>query len=94
MKICVFCGQELPDDVIWCERCKEYKGVENVPEKNRAKFVLLQGIKEYNRFFTPNTGEDPTKGENGEVWYRIIGYADSVEEAQNKLYGSRIKEIT
>lgn len=28
-----------------------------------------------------------TKGHTGETWYKIIGYADTVEEAQIKIDG-------
>jgi len=52
------------------------------------KYVLLQGIKHGNRFFTSyKTGDDPTKSAKGETWYIILGYAATIEEAQVKLYG-------
>lgn len=51
------------------------------------KFVLLEGIKLGNRFYsTFREGEDPTKSDDGQTWYRILGYADTPEEAQLKLY--------
>jgi hypothetical protein len=31
--------------------------------------------------------KDPTLSETGEVWYKILGYVDTVEEAQMFLYG-------
>lgn len=49
------------------------------------KFVLLEGLEYHNRFFSDSSSEDPTKLENGKVVYRIIGYADSVEDAQAEL---------
>lgn len=54
------------------------------------KFVLLQGITEKNlgqRFFSSNSLElgDPTESANGEIWYKVLGYADTVAEAQEKL---------
>ena len=52
------------------------------------KLVLLEGIKRLNRFFSGYTpGEDPARLSDGTVAYRVLGYADSVEEAQMKLYG-------
>jgi len=57
---------------------------------NKPKYVLLQGITESNfglRFFTGNSYPDPTKGKNEETWYKVIGYAETMAEAQTKLYG-------
>ena len=52
------------------------------------KFILLQGIAEGNRFFTSYVeGQDHTKLEDGTVAYHIIGHAETVAEAQTKLYG-------
>lgn len=51
------------------------------------KFVLLQGLKCGNRFFTSYDGTDPTRSEDGTKIYNVIGYADSVQEAQLNLYG-------
>jgi hypothetical protein len=59
--------------------------------ENHKKYVLMQGITDDNwlcRFYTLNTPEkDQTRGYTGEVWYQIIGYADSIEDAQMQLYG-------
>jgi hypothetical protein len=50
-------------------------------------FVILQGIKKKNCFFTSyRDGEDPTKLYNGTTAYKILGYADSIKEAQDFLY--------
>ena len=58
----------------------------------KKKFVLLEGIETDNKFFSLNTPErDPRCSANGELWYNIIGYADTVEEAQIKLYGRVFK---
>jgi hypothetical protein len=51
----------------------------------KKKFVILEGIKEGNRFYTTNTSKDPTRGNTGEVWYKILGYVDTPEEAVEKL---------
>lgn len=61
----------------------------DIPEK----YVLLEGISTGKRFFSSYTeGEDPTlSATTGEVWYKILGYADSVEDAQMKLYGQIYK---
>lgn len=50
------------------------------------KFVCLEGLQHGNRFYTMNHPE-PTKLANGEVVYKIIGYADSEKEALTILYG-------
>lgn len=52
--------------------------------KNK-KYVVLEGLEHGNRFYTTNH-ENPTKSAKGEIWYKIIGYADSSEEAQSILY--------
>lgn len=49
---------------------------------DKSPFVILRGIKEGNRFFSCNDGSDPTKLTDGTVAYTILGYADTVEEAQ------------
>jgi len=52
------------------------------------QYVLLEGIKHLNRFFTTySPGEDPAKLKDGTVVYRILGYADTTAEVQMKLYG-------
>ena len=55
------------------------------------KFVLLQNIEfPYGKFFTTHRegiDPDPTKLYDGTVAYEIIGYADTVDDAQQKLYG-------
>lgn len=63
----------------------------------KPKFVILQGVIEENmgqRFYSDNTGIfDPTKNDNGETWYKIIGYADTKEEAETKLFGKVLTEV-
>lgn len=55
--------------------------------ESNKKFVVLEGLKHGNRFYSTNTpGEDPTKSAKGETWYKVIGYADTVEEAERILY--------
>lgn len=49
--------------------------------------MLLEGLEHGNKFFSTNDGSDPTKSGTGETWYKIIGYAESIEEAPFKLYG-------
>ena len=49
------------------------------------RYVLLEGVKQGQRFFTAhNPHIDPTKL-HGETCYRVIGYAESIDEAQHKL---------
>jgi hypothetical protein len=53
-----------------------------------SQFIILQGLVEGNRFFTDHVkGKDQTKLADGSLAYRVIGYAETVEEAQTKLYG-------
>ena len=67
---------------------------EVVAPKLEDKYVLLQGIKHGNRFFSVHIpGTDPTKSAKGETWYRILGYAATTEEAQVKLYGRSFKRL-
>lgn len=55
----------------------------------KPKYVLLEGIELGNLFFSDFVeGEDPTLLANGEVGYTILGYANSIPEAQMKLYGT------
>ena len=62
------------------------------------KFVLLEGLEHKNRFFTlndPNVSEeDMCKLTDGTVAYRVLGYAETVKEAQAKLYQSSEGERT
>lgn len=55
------------------------------------KYVLLEGFVYGNKFFTTNNPNIPesekVKLSDGTIVYKILGYADSVEEAQMKLYG-------
>lgn len=56
--------------------------------KTTGKYVLLRGRSEGNRFFTEyKAGIDPTLVEDGTVAYAVIDYADTIAEAQIKLYG-------
>lgn len=55
------------------------------------KYVILEGIEKGNRFFSFNT-DDPTKLYDGTVAYEVIGYANTVKEAQIKLYGRSTAE--
>lgn len=53
----------------------------------KPKYVILKGIADYRSFFCFNTSDDPTKLHNGEVAYVVLGYAETVREAQIFLYG-------
>jgi len=64
---------------------------------NTSKFVLLEGIQHGNQFITTN---DPTEPESekikladGTIAYIILGYANSIKEAQNKLYEYKLKSL-
>lgn len=52
---------------------------------DRPAFVLLEG-RHGNQFFTTYVpGEDPTTLYDGTVAYKVLGYAHTVAEAQQKL---------
>ena len=57
---------------------------------NSSPYIMLQGLKLGNRFITSNditeSEEEKCKLNTGETVYRILGYADSIEEAQHKLW--------
>lgn len=60
----------------------------------RNKFIILQGIIEGlnlgQRFFTGYVEEHAhTMMDNGVEAYKVLGYAETVEEAQDKLYRGR-----
>ena len=70
-----------------CEQFRGPDGLYNGPTEAidpNPEFVLLEGKEHGNRFFTSNDG----KLLSG--WYRLIGFAETVEEAQRKLYGGPI----
>lgn len=53
-----------------------------------TKFILLEGLEFGNRFFTTYISMMiQTTLSTGEVAYKVLGYAASVEEAQIALYG-------
>ncbi len=58
-----------------------------------SKFVVLQGIEHGNRFFTDYHGnaEDVVRLTDGTIAYKILGFANTVEEAQVFLYGKTFK---
>ena len=52
------------------------------------KYVILEGLEYGNQFFSTNVeGQDPTLSAEGEVWYKILGYANTIRDAQIFLYG-------
>ena len=56
-------------------------------KRSNKVFVLLRS-ENGSRFFTFNKeGVDPTVLYDGTPAYEVIGYAETVEEAQVKLYG-------
>jgi hypothetical protein len=48
----------------------------------------LQSIEHGSKFYSTNTrGGDPRKLATGELAYRVIGYADTDEQAQKIVFG-------
>lgn len=47
------------------------------------EFVVLEGLKEGNRFYSPYTeGDDPTRLYDGTIAYKLLGFANTDEEAR------------
>jgi hypothetical protein len=68
--------------------CGQLRILDDEVKTPKNNFVLLQSIKTNDRFFTSyKEGDEPTKSAGGEIWYTVLGYAETVEEAQKKLYG-------
>lgn len=57
----------------------------------KSKYVMLEGIEERNRFFSMNCPKDNeyamTRGGKREKCFVILGYANTIAEAQMFLYG-------
>ena len=57
-------------------------------------FLILQSLKYGNYFITSNcdkSEEEKCKLSNGKTAYKIIDYADTIKEAQIKIYGRSFK---
>lgn len=67
----------------------EMNTVEEMTQENtktEGEFVCLEGIKYGNRFFSTHTpGSDPTKLANGETAYKVLGFANTMLEAQQLI---------
>lgn len=51
--------------------------------ETQKTYIVLEGIKIRNRFYTTNTPDtDHTKSAEGDEWYKIIGYANTGDEAR------------
>lgn len=58
-----------------------------------AEFAVFEGIKAGNRFYSLNCpDEDQTRLSDGTVAYRILGYADTPDEALDIIEGSNLSE--
>lgn len=55
---------------------------------DKTRYVILESLRFGSRFFSIYKKDaDHTKLENGEVAYKILGYADNMVQAQTYLYG-------
>jgi len=65
---------------------------------NNAKYVIYRGLEVGNRFFSLNNKKEPEEEKvkllDGTVAYKILGYANTVAEAQIKLYGRSFTDCT
>jgi hypothetical protein len=65
-------------------------------EEQLKDFIVYEGLKEKNRFLCANdlkkTEEQQTKLLTGEVVYKIIGYTDTILEAQHIISQKNIEE--
>lgn len=78
-------GQTAPK--WWCRKQRENGWVTQIPD-HTTKFVVLEGIKEGNTFWSSFVqGEDPTKLTDNTIAYRVLGYCETSAEAQIFLYG-------
>ena len=58
-----------------------------------SKFICLEGIEYKNKFFTIyDESHDQTKLNNGTTAFKILGYADTPEEALRILFPNRKDE--
>jgi hypothetical protein len=56
-------------------------------EKTMPKFILLRNPRTLDRFFTTHNPESDQTVCQGVPTYEVLGYAETVEDAQVKLYG-------
>lgn len=48
------------------------------------KYVVLESLEYRSRFYSPNlNSSDPTLSGTGETWYRVLGYANTGDEARD-----------
>ena len=68
----------------------------NLPWDKKPKYIILQGVLAGNKFFSSNsrTHGDPRYLSTGKLAYNIIGYAETIKEAQIKLYGRSFTKST
>jgi len=55
----------------------------------KSEYVILRHLLMPDKgkcFFSTNGSEDPRLSYKGDVWYEIIGYTDSVSDAQTMCY--------
>lgn len=76
----------------YCKHCGHRINFDNNEEICADRqFALFEGVTPENlgtQFISQyNPSTDQTKGYTGETWYKIIGYASTLQEAQQKLYG-------
>lgn len=60
----------------------------------KTKFTVYEGVypsnvgqQHFSTYDPKVSPEDAVKGYTGEIWYKIIGYADSVADAQTMIFG-------
>jgi len=77
VKICKFCGSELPADALTCSHCKSYKGV--VEADDRQCFICgrSKGIK-------LRTVRDPSDGGTAYVCADPVGCRTAVTAGQTR----------
>lgn len=53
-------------------------------------YVCLEGLGHGNKFITTfQISDDPTKSAEGEIWYKILGYAPTHEQALRIIYPTK-----
>jgi hypothetical protein len=58
-----------------------------IQENKDKEYVVLEGLKQGNRFYSMNDGTDPRFSAEGELWYKILGFVDTSDEAITIIEG-------
>ena len=58
------------------------------------QYVVLESLEHGTRFYTTNpSDDDPTLSATGEKWYRVIGYADTGDQARRVIMEMHLEDF-